>query len=101
MSVSAPYIVSIGGTGWLQVYVSDTWKFIFMRNPKASSTAILAAIKNQLCGGSCSEQQFSHVRLMSQLAPKWESYFVFTIVRNPWLRSLSAYTMFTGNFLRR
>lgn len=72
-----------------------------MRNPKASSTAILAAIKNQLCGGTCSEEQFTRVRLMSQLEPKWESYFVFTVVRNPWLRSLSAYTMFTDNFLRR
>lgn len=38
---------------------------------------------------------------MTQLEPKWEEYFVFTIVRNPWLRGLSAYTMFTGNFLRK
>lgn len=85
----------------VQVYVSETWKFIFVRNPKSSSTAIIAAIKNQLCNRSCSDEQFRQVRVMQQLTAKWDSYFVFTVVRNPWLRGLSAYGMFTKSFLRR
>ena len=81
--------------------MSDTWKFIFVRSPKTSSAPIVSAIKSLLCGGRCTEVQFTQVRRMDQLAPKWESYFVFTIVRNPWLRALSAYSAFTSRLLRR
>eukprot|EP00892_Ulva_mutabilis_P012653 jgi/Ulvmu1/9760/UM055_0100.1 len=84
-----------------QVYVSDEWRFIYVRNPKSSSTALLKAITEQLCGGQCTEEQLRLREMMQVLAPKWEAYFVFTVVRNPWTRALSAYTMFNSHFLFR
>lgn len=83
----------------VQVYVSRTWKFIYVRNPKSSSTALLHSIKQQMCGGQCSEEQLGKVATLAELEPMWEEYFVFTVVRNPWTRALSAYNMFTQNFL--
>ena len=90
-----------------QVHVSHKWKFIFVRQPKASSTAVMVAIKKQLCGLSsakhglqCKPDEFREVqqRLPDKL---WQEYFVFTVVRNPWVRMLSAYHMFNKTFLRR
>lgn len=85
----------------VQVYVSDEWRFIYVRNPKSSSTALLNAITEQLCGGECSERQLKLRGMVEMFAPKWEEYFVFTVVRNPWTRALSAYTMFNSHFLFR
>eukprot|EP00892_Ulva_mutabilis_P000786 jgi/Ulvmu1/10708/UM067_0034.1 len=84
-----------------QVYVSDEWRFIYVRNPKSSSTALLKAITEQLCEGECTEAQLKLRASLDILAPKWEAYFVFTVVRNPWTRALSAYTMFNSHFLFR
>lgn len=85
----------------MQVYVSDEWHFIYVRNPKSSSTALLKAISEQLCNGECSDAQLSLRSMVDVIAPIWESYFVFTVVRNPWTRALSAYTMFNNHFLFR
>lgn len=82
-----------------QVYVSDAWKFIYIRQPKASSSTMLHAIRSQLCGGTCKPPFFYQEHDKTKLLPKWESYFVFTIVRNPWTRALSAYSMFNRGFL--
>lgn len=79
--------------------MSREWRFIYVRNPKSSSTAVLGSIKKQLCGGECSEDQLLRIDDKATVAPLWEEYFVFTVVRNPWTRALSAYTMFTNNFL--
>eukprot|EP00892_Ulva_mutabilis_P011502 jgi/Ulvmu1/8724/UM047_0065.1 len=82
-----------------QVYVSDTWKFIYIRQPKASSSTMLQAIRSQLCGGRCKPPHFYQEQDKNKFLPKWESYFVFTVVRNPWTRALSAYSMFNRGFL--
>jgi Sulfotransferase family len=88
----------------VQVYISDKWKFIYVRQPKSSSTAVLHAIKKQLCGladgnGDCRTEDFRQISDLEE--HKWRSYFVFTFVRNPWLRVLSAHKMFSLIFLRR
>jgi hypothetical protein len=86
------------------VHVSKRWKFIFIRQPKSSSTAVIAAIKLQLCGLSnpndrCEVDDFSEPE---EVTPEmWRDYFVFTVVRNPWTRMLSAHTMFSKRFLRK
>ena len=83
----------------LQIYVSDTWKFIYIRQPKASSSSMLHAIRSQLCGGTCRPPLFYQEQDKAKIQAKWEEYFVFTIVRNPWTRALSAYSMFNRGVL--
>lgn len=88
----------------MQVYMSRKWKFIFVRQPKSSSTAILHAISNQLCAVNdgdpeCDPNEFKQVNSVEELDHEWQSYFVFTVVRNPWIRMLSAHTMFNKHFL--
>jgi hypothetical protein len=90
----------------LQIWISHQWKFIFLRQPKSSSTAILGAVRKQLCGvgkkgkGACLPEEFRryHDGIDGNV---WSEYFVFTFVRNPWTRMMSAYRMFTGSFLHR
>jgi Sulfotransferase family len=86
------------------VHVSDRWRFVYIRQPKSSSTAVLHAIKQQLCGlpdgkGECQPDELRHVTSLDNQI--WQDYFVFTFVRNPWTRMLSAYKMFMQHFLRR
>lgn len=83
----------------LQVYVSDKWKFIYIRQPKSSSSSVLIALTQQLCRGQCKSNELRAVTKLDE--KKWEEYFVFTFVRNPWTRLLSAYHMFNGKHLRR
>lgn len=83
----------------MQVFVSNIWQFIYVRNPKSSSTAVLDAITQQLCGGECVADQLREVRRWVELEPVWSRYFVFTVVRNPWTRMLSAYNMFHEGYL--
>lgn len=85
------------------MHISHKWKFIFVRQPKSSSTAIMVAIKSQLCGlvdgvGECAPDEFTSANDVTD--EQWRDYFVFTVVRNPWIRMLSAHTMFTKHFLR-
>lgn len=79
--------------------MSDTWRFIYIRQPKASSSSMLQAIRSQLCGGTCRPPFFYQEHTKALFEAKWESYFVFTIVRNPWTRALSAYSMFNRGVL--
>lgn len=83
----------------LQVYVSDTWQFIYIRQPKASSSSMLHTIRTQLCGGTCKPPHFYQEHDKAKFEAKWASYFVFTAVRNPWTRALSAYSMFNRGVL--
>lgn len=83
----------------VQVWVSDTWKFIYMRQPKSSSSAVIGSIKSQLCKGYCRRGDLYPETDMGSLALIWDSYFVFTFVRNPWTRALSAYSMFSRGVL--
>ena len=78
----------------MQVYVSRKFKFIYVRQPKSSSTSILAAIKAMFCRNHvCSRNEFTRSLEMVNDS-MWEQYFVFTAVRNPWNRIVSAYNMF-------
>ena len=67
----------------------------------------MVAIKEQLCGlknaknsDKCKPDEFAEVQ---QHLPDriWNEYFVFTVVRNPWVRMLSAYNMFNKYFLHK
>ena len=91
---------------WVQVYISERWRFIYIRQPKSSSTAVLFAIR-RLClanGGKkgCERDQFRKVAREEYIGDEtWKDFFVFTFIRNPWTRLLSGYKMFDHNFLRR
>ena len=82
----------------MQVYISNKWKFIYIRQPKSSSSTILEMIRSW-CKGRCSRDDLHAVDNVSD--DIWKSYFVFTFVRNPWTRMLSAYGMFQRHHLRR
>lgn len=79
--------------------MSDTWRFIYLRQPKSSSSAVIGSIKTQLCNGNCRRRDLYPQTDMGALALIWDSYFVFTVVRNPWTRALSAFTMFSRGVL--
>lgn len=90
----------------MQVYISEKWRFIYVRQPKSSSTAVITAIKTQLCGladakDECEPDEFRLAQDKDLNSHIWEDFFVFTFVRNPWTRMLSAYKMFMQHFLRR
>lgn len=81
--------------------MSATWKFIYLRQPKSSSSAVIGSIKTQLCKGICGHKDLYPEKDMVALSKLWDSYFVFTVVRNPWTRALSAYTMFSRGVLHK
>ena len=83
-----------------QVFVSHKFRFVFVRQPKSASTAIMKAIKETFCkqDEECSERELLQVPKLSD--ETWASYFTFTWVRNPWTRSMSAYRMMNKWFLR-
>jgi hypothetical protein len=84
----------------VQVWVSDKFKFIYVRQPKSSSSAVMFAISQQLCEGRvCSRDELRPAFTLEEIP--WDKYFVFTFVRNPWTRILSAYHMFNDKHLRR
>jgi hypothetical protein len=85
----------------VQVYVSDRYKFLYIRQPKSSSTAVLGAIKGQLCGGKCDKDQLRPLHIHRVPDDIWNEYLVFTFVRNPWTRILSSYKFLHSHFLRR
>ena len=84
-----------------QVFVSIKYKFIYIRQPKASSTSLMAVMNTLYCGGrKCKTHEFTQVSEAETLSSAmWRSYFVFTVVRNPIARMISAYLMFTRYFL--
>ena len=86
---------------WLQVFVSEEYKFIYIRQPKSSSTSTLTAIQELYCGGrNCTPHEFVKVAHAKSLSNEtWKTFFVFTIVRNPITRMVSAFLMFTRRFL--
>lgn len=84
-----------------QVIVSDAHKFLYVRQPKSASTAVTNAIKDTFCGtpAHCSHEEFRVTDSHSVPDDLWQNYFVFTVVRNPWTRSASAFTMMNTHFL--
>ena len=77
-------------------------KFIYIRQPKASSSTIMHAVQHQLCKGMDVEGDDCIYRASEPIDDAiWNEYFVFTFVRNPWTRAVSAYTMFNRNVLHK
>lgn len=88
----------------MQIFVSHKFKFIYVRQQKSSSSTIITAITRTFCGdiGVCTDDEFKR-----ELNPnnrisqeQWREYFVFTWVRNPWVRMESSYRFLCGKFLR-
>jgi hypothetical protein len=69
--------------------VFDHHKAIFVHCPKTGGTSIEQTLKSpsQVCGGHTSAQAYRH-----HFPDKWESYFTFGFVRDPFSRFISAYT---------
>ena len=72
-----------------QTFVSHAYGVIFARQPKSASTAIMDAAKAAFPDFS------EHTG-----GPLPREYYVFTFVRNPWTRALSAHRMMNTIFLR-
>lgn len=67
---------------------------------------MITAIKTQLCGladekEDCEPDEFRLAADEDINSHIWEDFFVFTFVRNPWTRMLSAYKMFQQFFLKK
>ena len=80
----------------MQVFVSTKYKVIYLRQPKSSSSSILAAMHKAFCGGgvTCAKEELDRMRKFDH--KMWASFFVFTAVRNPYARMVSAYNMFSS-----
>lgn len=79
----------------MQIYVSDRFKFIYIRQPKSSSSSILATIQDIFCGSRvCTSHEFMAVPDGKVPDETWNDYFVWTAVRNPIARMVSTYNMF-------
>jgi hypothetical protein len=84
------------------VNISDRFRFCYVNNPKCASTGILRALQMAEAGGNFSRlPEFVHDRTKSPLLSFENStrspddvmreFVVFTYVRNPYTRALSAY----------
>ena len=77
-----------------QVIVSHEHKFLYVRQPKAASTAITIAIEKTFGEGN------TFVTNTHSVADEiWKDYFVFTFVRNPWTRAASSFNMMNDTYL--
>ena len=102
------------------VYVSDKYKFVWNLMPKAGSTSIAKIVQtlcdddteNVLCSRYCmppchlwglswvSSRRFKHTNKPKY---KYESYYNFVFVRNPWSRLVSLYkdkVVTNGSYVR-
>jgi Sulfotransferase family len=83
-----------------QLYVSHKYRAVFVRQPKSASTAVLDALKEAMCETrTCHADEFSEVPALRPHV--FDEYAVFTFVRNPWTRAVSAYRMMHKWFLRQ
>lgn len=86
----------------MQIWLSDKYRFVYLRQPKSSSKIVLRAVRKDICRrGACLPDEFRLVELSEypKFLPRLKEYFVFTFVRNPWTRSLSVFSMFHQHFL--
>lgn len=70
----------------------DQYQCIFVHIPKTAGVSISRTLFGNLCGGHDSIKRYQLVFSKRE----FDSYFKFTVVRNPWSRIFSTY-----NFLRR
>ena len=74
--------------------ICDKHKFIFIHIRKTGGTSI-ERVFDETAGHGASEVSYKHATAqeLKKLMPfKWDSYFKFTIVRNPWDWLVSRYT---------
>ncbi len=75
----------------------DDARSIFVHIPKCAGISVNKALFNSLAGGHTTLDQYINI-----FEPKYfQSYFKFTIVRNPWDRVVSAYTFLKGGGLNK
>jgi len=81
--------------------VSDRYRFIYIRLPKASSSSVVRALRRMLCPNvhACPPDLLEQRSLSEVSAEKWAAYIVFTAVRNPFTRAASAYSFLTARHL--
>ena len=113
-----PYLQWRDPSVWcVQVYVSKKHKFIYIRQPKSSSTSVMLGLVREFCHRHkrenektnhpihkhCDSEEFFKVPNPRAAidSEQWKDFFVFTVVRNPWTRMLSAYNMFNNNWSHR
>lgn len=81
-------------------YVNHKYKMIFIIHPKSASTATKHYIS--LCRFNQTESCLEPLEGVAQLAPmdvKWQEYFVFTFVRNPWARAYSSWKFLREGYM--
>ena len=81
--------------------ISHKYKFIFLSKPRCASTTIRSILDPYSDVLSSSVPPFHHHSTALELKVyfdkvewKWEDYFVFTTIRNPWEMIVSYYTYF-------
>lgn len=68
--------------------ISDQYKYIFIHTPKTAGSSI----KHTLPNGRKIGDTHEHARIIKQWHPdKWDVYFTFAFMRNPWDRLFSMY----------
>ena len=70
----------------LQVFVNHDYHFIYIRQPKSSSSTILSLLSKVFWNSTTTKMTSYDVP-----ADLWKQYFVFTVIRNPWSRMASAF----------
>jgi len=69
--------------------ISHTKKFLFLHLPKTGGTSINSTLSAYM--NSNSKKHSNIQEMKSELGDKFDDYFKFTIIRNPWDRILSLY----------
>jgi hypothetical protein len=76
------------------VYINDTYKFIFIDNPKSGSTSVTNALRESLgtpvARGSPKEVHLTCDEIKKQWPEKWATYFKVTTYRDPFRRFCSS-----------
>ncbi|EFN51025.1 hypothetical protein CHLNCDRAFT_141499 [Chlorella variabilis] len=83
-------------------YVNHKYKVIFIIHPKSASTATKRYMT--LCRLERTDSCLSPLENATELAPleeRWREYFVFTFVRNPWVRAYSSWKFLREGFMLR
>ena len=79
--------------------ISDDFKTIFVHIPKTGGTSVESmfgdniVIRQKTFRDKQPNKHWSAKRIQSQNSQKFEEYYKWTIVRNPWERELSFYNM--------
>lgn len=71
--------------------ISDDYKLVFLHIPKTGGSSIYRALEKAVGARRQNETHTEIVRAKEFLGKKWERYFKFSFVRNPWDRIVSAY----------